>query len=99
MIKVEVIENFHLGRYSELKNVVRKTGGNDNYLYIGDTFECTEYMAKYLTNEIKNPGNRAFVKVIEIIPEKDNKIIEKKEDPKITRKTSGRRRKTIAKRD
>ena len=76
MIKVQVIENFHLGKYDELVNVVKKTQSNYGYLRVGDIFECTEEMYNYLTKT--NIKNRAFVKLIEYIP------VEKK--PKRTRK-------------
>lgn len=66
MIKVEVIENFTLERFNELKNVQRKNSGKDGSLNIGDTFECTEDMAKYLMKE--NSYNKAYVKVIEVEP-------------------------------
>ena len=80
MIKVEVIENFRLEKFSELKNVERKKGGIDGNLYVGDTFECSEEMVKYLTG--KNALNKVVVKIIEYIPEEKEKetIGEKKEE-------------------
>ena len=73
MIKVEVIEDFRLEKFSELKNVVRKKGGLDGKLYVGDTFECSEEMVKYLTG--KNALNKVVVKIIEYAPEKEEKEI------------------------
>ena len=70
MIKVEVTEDFTLEKFNELKNIIRKTKGQEGKLFIGDTFECDEKMADYLTGN--NPINRAVVKVIEVIPEKEN---------------------------
>ena len=70
MIKVEVTEDFTLEKFNELKNIIRKTKGQEGKLFIGDTFECDEKMANYLTGN--NPINRAVVKVIEVIPEKEN---------------------------
>ncbi len=70
MVKVVVLENFSLGRYDELKNIVRANKDKKGNLFVGDTFECTKEMAKYLTNEEPNPQNRAFVKVIATIPAK-----------------------------
>lgn len=104
MVKVEVIENFHLARFNEISNIVRRTREEANKLFVGDIFTCTEEMAKYLTGA--NAHNRAFVKVIEIIPvptetpnAKEVKIELKEE--KATKKTATKKttssRKTIAK--
>lgn len=70
MIKVEVVQEFTLGKFNELKNITRKQKEQEGKLFIGDTFECDEKMADYLTGN--NPINRAVVKVIEVIPEKEN---------------------------
>ena len=51
MIKCEVIEKFTLKDFDLLENVQRKNGGTKGALYPGDTFECDEEMAKYLTGE------------------------------------------------
>ena len=71
MIKVEVLSEFTLGKFNELKNIVRKdeTKNEPGRLYIGDTFECSKEMCKYLSGENKTGLN--FVKVIEVIPEKE----------------------------
>lgn len=77
MVKVEVIENFTLGEFNRVKNLVRKNGEvKGNLLNAGDIFECDEDMYKYLTetNALKKP----FVKLIEVIPAK----VEVKETPK-----------------
>lgn len=70
MIKVEVIEEFTLQEFNKLKNIIRKTKEQEGKLFIGDIFECDEKMADYLTGN--NSINRAVVKVIEVIPEKEN---------------------------
>lgn len=70
MIKVEVTEDFTLQKFEELKNIVRKGKSQEGKLFIGDIFECDEKMADYLTGN--NSINRAVVKVIEVIPEKEN---------------------------
>lgn len=70
MIKVEVTEDFTLEKFNELKNIIRKTKEQEGKLFIGDIFECDEKMADYLTGN--NPINRAVVRVIEVIPEKEN---------------------------
>lgn len=76
MIKVEVLEDFALGRYDELKNIQRKAREEKGKLFTGDIFECSEELADYLTKN--NRLGRAFVKVIEIIPEKGKEIKEEK---------------------
>lgn len=88
MIKVEATEQFILEKFNELKNIKRNQPDirhKDNMLYYKDTFECDEKMADYLTGH--NPINRAVVKVIEVIPEKEN--TEKKT-------TTHRRKKPVA---
>lgn len=88
MVKVKVIDNFSLGKFNELKNIVRANPNQDleGRLFKGDIFECTEEMTEYLTKT--NAQGKAFVEVVEIIPEKEEeKAVEEK--PK-------RRRRTIA---
>ena len=78
MYKVEVIENFNLGRFNELQNIIRKDNKNDIYgrLYVGDIFECDKEMAKYLkeTNSETKKHKRPYVKVIEKSLEKEIKV-------------------------
>lgn len=92
MIKVIVIENFTLGRFNELKKIKRANviKNQEGHLYVNDTFECTEEMYNYLTEG--NKEKRAFVKLIEVIPDED---INKQDVEKP--KTRTRKRKTIAK--
>ena len=82
MIKVKVNENFTLGKFDELINVVRNDPNKNEYgsLYVNDTFECTQEMTDYLTGN--NYTKRAFVEVIEVIPEKEVKEEVKEEKPK-----------------
>lgn len=68
MIKVEVVEEFNLKAFGELKNIKRfdpmkKEKGK---LYLRDTFECSKEMCEYLTGS--NPLNKVVVKVIEVEP-------------------------------
>lgn len=95
MIKVEVLEDFTLGKFNEIKNIIRHNANKNQIgkLYSKDTFECTEDMAKYLTNETKNPGNRPFVKIIEIVQQK--KVETKTKEAEKPRATT-RRRKSVA---
>ena len=76
MIKVEVIEKFTLKDFDELKNIERKSTGTIGTLFVGDRFECSESMAKYLTGD--NPLKKAVVKVVEVEP-----IVKKLEVPEI----------------
>lgn len=70
MIKVEVIQDFTLQEFDKLKNIIRKEKEQEGKLFIGDIFECDEKMADYLTGN--NSINKSVVKVIEVIPEKEN---------------------------
>jgi hypothetical protein len=91
MIKVKVIEDFYFGRYAELKNIVRlHDRGMENYFCKGDTFECEQDIADYLTNG--NEKGRAFIEIVEIIPEKSQ---EKIADEKLIEEKPKRRRKKI----
>ena len=95
MIKVKVTSQFTLGAFKELKNIVRANPQKDkeNYLFVGDTFECTDKMAKYLGGE--NQQNKSFVEVIEIIPEKEIQDVIQKAVDEATPKTKRTRKKKI----
>lgn len=82
MIKCETIEKFNIANFNALKNIKRAGIEKEGTLFVGDTFECDEEMAKYLTGE--NVFKRAFVKVIEVAPKKVKEAIfeEVKEEPK-----------------
>ena len=67
MIKVEVIENFTLERFDELKNIKRTAIEEKGKLFFGDSFECTKEMCDYLLGN--NPKGKTVVKVIEVVPE------------------------------
>lgn len=99
MLRVEVLEDFNLGKFNELTNIERKAQEEQGRLFIGDKFSCTEEMAEYLMG--KNALGRSFVKVIEVIPEA--KIEEPKkevqEEKPVVKKKTTRKRKTIAKED
>jgi hypothetical protein len=72
MIKVKVIEDFTLKDFSKLKNIVRVKTDVEGRLFKGDTFECTEEMARYLTGE--NVLGKTVVEFIEVKPEEDIEI-------------------------
>lgn len=67
MIKCEVIESFTLEKFNQLENVKKVETRKGNEFGVGDTFECTEKMADYLTGN--NALNKTVVKVIEVEPE------------------------------
>lgn len=71
MIKLEVLEPFTLSRFNELKNIMRKSIDTGEQLNTGDTFECEKDLADYLLG--KNDYNKAFVKIIEVMPKKKSK--------------------------
>ena len=101
MIKCEVInDDFTLKKFDELKNIKRKDKSKNQKgkLYIGDTFECTQEMADYLTGN--NAINKVVVRIIEIEPKKEEPIVEGKIEyieetikPKATFKTSKKKNK------
>ena len=72
MIKCEVIENFTLEKFNELKNVKKVEKRKENEFGARDTFECTEKMADYLTGN--NDLNKTVVKVIEVEPEQVEEV-------------------------
>ena len=90
MIKCEVIEKFNLKDFAKLKNVKRVAKDVEGKLFVGDTFECDETMADYLTGN--NVLKKAVVKIIEVAKKgttKEAKIIEeivKEEKPKKSNK-------------
>ena len=77
MIKCEVIEKFNLKDFAKLKNVKRVAKDVEGKLFVGDTFECDEAMADYLTGN--NVLKKAVVKIIEVAKKettKEAKIID-----------------------
>ena len=64
MIKCEVIENFTLEKFNQLKNVNKVISRKDNEFGVKDTFECDKEMADYLLGN--NVLNKTVVKVIEV---------------------------------
>lgn len=67
MIRVEVIEQFTLKDYENIKDSIkRKSVDVKGTLFVGDTFECDEDMVKYLTGD--NKDKQVVVKVIEVEP-------------------------------
>lgn len=68
MIRCEVIKEFTLERFNELSDIRRKKIDTNGKLYVGDTFQCNEDMARYLTGD--NEKGNVVVKIIEIMSKK-----------------------------
>lgn len=71
MFKVKALREFTYGSFDKIKNLERhnKEKKKEGTLYAGDTFECTEKIARYLTGEC----GYVLVIVIEVIPEEVKK--------------------------
>lgn len=78
MNKCIVTEDFTLKDFAKLSNITRKARNIPGKLFVGDTFECDDSMADYLTGN--NPLNKKVVDVIEIKKIKEAKILEKIDD-------------------
>lgn len=94
MVKCEVIKEFTLERFGELKNIERRSISTPNKLYVGDKFECSENLADYLTGN--NSKNETVVKVLEIEPKIEKNVIpeEKPNEPKTEIKKSTKKKKS-----
>lgn len=98
MVKVKVLDNFHLDKFKKLKNIERAdvSKNSEGYLYKGDTFECTEDIAEYLMNTEghRNPANKIFVSRVplEVVPEDTtsakNEQVEEEKPKRIRRRRS-----------
>lgn len=87
MIKVEAIDEFSLKDFDKIENVERAnaTKNKEGLLFIGDKFECDKDMLDYLIGN--NTYNKAFVRIIEVIPEKKEiKIVEAPKEAKEIKK-------------
>ena len=83
MIKVRTINPFTLKDYNKLSNVEKLFNREPNAFDIGDTFECDEEMAQYLTG--KNEQGLVVDEIVEVIP--DIKEKEEKEEIKEQKET------------
>lgn len=92
MIKCEVIEKFTLKDFNKLKNIQRKSVDVIGGLFVGDTFECDEEMAKYLTGS--NSQKKVVVKVLEVLPKAEATIEyhEEEKEPKAVVKTTKKKK-------
>lgn len=97
MIRVLAEQTFNINdeMWDKLKDITRANAENNekNRLYLGDTFLCDSHIANYLLNKEDkegnpgiNPADTRLVKVIEVIPDKEEKESEVKEEKKPARK-------------
>ena len=97
MIKVEAIKDFTLGKFNEIKDtIVRKSVSVEGKIFKGDTFECTQELAEYLSG--KNPIGQVVIKIIEVIPEKEPEVKAEesiKEEVSIKTTTKKKRKKSV----
>lgn len=88
MVRVKVTDPFTLGKFNELKEIVRANPQNakDGELYKNDIFLCDKEMAEYLTGN--NKYKKAFAEVIEVIPDVkiDKEKVKESINPKRTTK-------------
>lgn len=82
MIKLEAVKEFSLQRFDELKNIKRKGKEEKGKIFLGDTFECEEDLANYLTGN--NEKKYVVAKVIEVLPEEN--ILDKIEEVPVEEK-------------
>lgn len=69
MIKVEALQEFTLARFNEIENIERARRDETGKLFTGDKFECEKELCDYLLGA--NPLGKAVVKVIEVVPKKE----------------------------
>ena len=75
MIKVEVIKEFTLNDFDKIMGLKRSSSKNkEGSLFVGDIFCCSKDMVDYLTGN--NAKGIAVVKVIEVVPEKEEIKVE-----------------------
>ena len=88
MVKLECIYEFSLRRFNELFNITRKNADKkaDGWLYVGDTFECSQELADYLSGN--NQSKITVAKIIEVEPqwEKDDVPLSKEESQELDNK-------------
>ena len=62
MVRCKVIKQFSLKEFYKLKNIKRKSVDRYGELFVGDIFECSNKMGKYLLGD-----NKEKVKVVKIL--------------------------------
>ena len=96
---LEATQQFTLGRFNELKNIVRVNPINakDGTVYTGDTFECNNDLARYLMGD--NENNLVVVKELKEVLEEENKEQNNIEDVVENRTESYKRKRRRINRD
>lgn len=91
MIKVQVLENFSLKAFDELKNIERfnPQKNQKGKLYEKDVFECSEKMCDYLTGN--NALNKKVVQIIEIEQPKKEVVANNEEKTKTSKKKTSKK--------
>lgn len=91
MVECKTIKEFTLEDFDKLKNIKRIDKEEEGRLFVGDTFECDDKMADYLTGN--NNAKQIVVEIIREIPEVKEKSKEEKKEVKkpVRRKTTKRK--------
>jgi len=71
MVKCRVIKDFTLKDFDKLVDIKRKSLEQKGKLFLGDTFECTDEMAKYLLGD--NDSQSVVIEIIETKPKEAKK--------------------------
>ena len=66
VIKCEAIKDFTLKRFDELINYKKKSQSLKGHIGKGDTFECSQELAEYLSG--KNDKGLKVIRILEYIP-------------------------------
>ena len=91
MVKCEVIKKFNYGHFEELKNLKRAGFDIKGVLFTGDTFECDQEVASYLSGN--NPIKEVVIKIIEVVPIEEDpyKDYEEPKPKKTTKKKTSKK--------
>lgn len=76
-MKVKATQNFTLNDFAKIKGSITRNNiayNEEGCVYTGDVFECDKELCDYLMGQ--NRLNVAVVEILEIIPEKEDKVVE-----------------------
>ena len=90
MVECKTIKEFTLEDFDKLKNIKRIDKEEEGRLFVGDTFECDDKMADYLTGN--NNAKQIVIEIIREIPEIKEVVKEEKEVKKPTRRKTTKRK-------
>ena len=71
MITCKVIKDFTLREFNKLTNIKRNSISEEGKLFVGDTFECDDQMARYLLGD--NDSQSVVIEIIETKPKEAKK--------------------------